>query len=127
MSTLTRAFSRAVLEIGVAYKEDVDHVMSVLRRIAAELQEDPEWKPLLTEEIVVPGIESFGESSVNVRIMATTVPLKQWDVARELRLRIKRRFDAEGIEIPFPHRTLYWGEGEKSDVRIVKSDMGEAP
>jgi small conductance mechanosensitive channel len=107
VSNLTRAFSRAVVEIGVAYKEDVDRVIGVLREIANEFAEDADWKPLLVEEINIPGIESFGESSVNLRVIATTVPLKQWDVARELRLRIKRRFDAEGIEIPFPHRTIY--------------------
>lgn len=123
VSNLTRAFSRAVLEIGVAYKEDVDRVIAVLREIGRELGEDPEWKPLLVDEILVPGIESFGDSSVNLRVMATTVPLKQWDVARELRLRIKRRFDAEGIEIPFPHRTLYWGREGKSEVESVKGEM----
>ena len=110
VSNLTRAFSRAVFEVGVAYHEDVDRVMGVMRDVGRELWEDPEWRPLLTEEVVVPGVESFGDSSVNIRIMATTVPLKQWDVARELRRRLKNRFDAEGIEIPFPHRTLYWGE-----------------
>jgi moderate conductance mechanosensitive channel len=115
VSNLTRAFSRAVLEIGVAYKEDIDRVIEVLRQVGRDLAGDPEWKPLLIEEIQVPGIESFGESAVNIRVMATTIPLKQWDVARELRLRIKRRFDAESIEIPFPHRTLYWGNGEKSE------------
>ena len=113
VSNLTRAFSRAVFEVGVAYKEDADRVMEVLRDIGREMWEDPEWRPLLTEEITVPGIESFGDSSVNIRVMATTVPLKQWDVARELRRRIKRRFDAEHIEIPFPHRTFYWGEGQE--------------
>lgn len=113
VSNLTRAFSRAVFEIGVAYKENVDHVMEVLRDIGRELWEDPLWRPLLVNEVEIPGIESFGDSSVNVRVAATTLPLKQWDVARELRLRIKRRFDAEGIEIPFPHRTVYWGEGQQ--------------
>lgn len=113
VSNLTRAFSRAVVEIGVAYKEDADRVMAVMREICAELYADPAWSPLLIEEPVVPGIESFGDSSVNIRLMATTLPLKQWDVARELRLRLKRRFDAEGIEIPYPHRTLFWGNGEK--------------
>jgi moderate conductance mechanosensitive channel len=112
VSNLTRAFSRAVLEIGVAYKEDADHVMGVMRSIGQELWEDPEWRPLLSEEPSVPGIESFGDSSINIRMMATTLPLKQWDVARELRRRIKRRFDDEGIEIPFPHRTLFWGEAQ---------------
>jgi moderate conductance mechanosensitive channel len=112
VSNMTRTFSRAVFEIGVAYKEDADHVMQVMREVGRELQHDPDWGPLITEEIKVPGIESFGDSSVNIRIMATTLPLKQWDVARELRRRLKRRFDDEGIEIPFPHRTFYWGEGQ---------------
>jgi small-conductance mechanosensitive channel len=112
VSNLTRAFSRAVMEVGVAYKEDVDHVMAVMREVGDSMWSDPEWRPLLTEEITVPGIEAFADSSVNIRIMATTIPLKQWDVARELRRRIKKRFDAEGIEIPFPHRTVFWGEGQ---------------
>jgi small-conductance mechanosensitive channel len=117
VSNLTRAFSRAVMEIGVAYKEDVDRVIEVMRDVGRGMWEDPEWRPLLTEEIAVPGIESFGDSAVNIRVMATTVPLKQWDVAREIRRRIKKRFDAEGIEIPFPHRTLYWGDGQGPEVR----------
>ena len=112
VSNLTRTWSRAVLEIGVAYKEDVDHVMAVMREVGAEMGADEDWKPLLVEEITVPGIESFGDSSVNIRIMAKTVPLKQWEVARELRRRLKRRFDAEGIEIPYPHLTFFWGDGQ---------------
>ncbi|HEU0080310.1 MAG TPA: mechanosensitive ion channel family protein [Longimicrobiaceae bacterium] len=105
VSNLTRTWARAVLDVGVAYKEDADRVMEVLREVGRGLQEDPEWKHFLVEEVTVPGIESFGESSVNIRVMAKTVPLKQWDVARELRRRIKRRFDEEGIETSNP-RTL---------------------
>ncbi|MDQ3388370.1 MAG: mechanosensitive ion channel, partial [Gemmatimonadota bacterium] len=112
VSNLTRSFSRAVFEVGVAYKEDADRVMQVMREVGREMWEDPEWSPILVEEIVVPGIESFGDSAVNIRIMATTLPLKQWEVARELRRRLKRRFDEEAIEIPYPHRTFYWGEGQ---------------
>lgn len=112
VSNLTRAFSRAVLEIRVPYREDVDRVMALLREVGASLWEDPDWRPLLTEEVTVPGIESFGESAVNVRVLATTLPLKQWDVARELRLRIKRRFDAEGIRMPHPQLTVYRGHDE---------------
>lgn len=132
VSNLTRAFSRAVFEVGVAYKEDADRVMEVMRDVGREMWEDPEWRPMLVEEIAVPGIESFGDSSVNIRIMATTVPLKQWDVARELRRRLKRRFDAEGIEIPFPQQVMWVrnedgpaapgeGEGERG------ADESEAP
>jgi small conductance mechanosensitive channel len=107
VSNLTRTWARAVLDVGVGYREDADRVMEVLREVGRELQEDPEWKHFLVEEVSVPGIESFGESSVNIRVMAKTVPLKQWDVARELRRRIKRRFDEEGIEIPYPQRTIH--------------------
>jgi small-conductance mechanosensitive channel len=123
VSNLTRSFSRAVFEVGVAYREDADRVMEVMREVGWEMWEDPEWRPLLVEEITVPGIESFGDSSVNIRIMATTVPLKQWDIARELRRRLKRRFDAEGIEIPFPHRTFYWGEGQMPAALARGSDQ----
>lgn len=112
VSNLTKSWSRAVLNIGVAYKEDVDRVMDVLRDLAQEFYADPEWRALLLEEPLVPGVESFGDSAVVIRVSAKTLPLKQWDVARELRRRIKKRFDHEGIEIPFPHTTMYWGDGQ---------------
>ena len=58
------------------------------------------------------GIESLGDSAVTVRMTVKTLPLKQWDVARELRRLVKRRFDQEGIEIPYPHLTFYWGDNQ---------------
>lgn len=112
VSNLTKSWSRALLEIGVAYKEDVDHVMAVLRELGQQLYDDPDWRPLILEPPEVPGVQDFADSAVIIRVMVKTVPLKQWDVARELRRRIKKRFDADGIEIPFPHRTVYWGEGQ---------------
>jgi moderate conductance mechanosensitive channel len=112
VSNLTKAWSRTVLHIGVAYKEDVDHVMDVLRDLLREFHADPEWGGLLLEEPQVPGVEDFADSAVIIRVLAKTLPLKQWDVARELRRRIKKRFDREGIEIPFPHTTFYWGENQ---------------
>jgi moderate conductance mechanosensitive channel len=116
LSNLTKGWSRAVLEIGVAYKEDVDRVMDVMLDEAMILYADPEWAPLLVDEPVVPGIERFDDSAVTIRIMFKTLPLKQWDVARQYRRRIKNRFDAEGIEIPFPHRTMYWGPDQQPGV-----------
>ncbi|HEU4883489.1 MAG TPA: mechanosensitive ion channel family protein [Longimicrobium sp.] len=113
VSNLTRSWSRAVLDVGVAYKEDPDHVMAVLREVGAELYEDEKWRPLLVEPVEVPGIENLADSAVTIRVMAKTLPLKQWDVARELRRRIKIRFDRDGIEIPYPHQTVYWGEGQQ--------------
>ncbi|MBW3554996.1 MAG: mechanosensitive ion channel family protein [Gemmatimonadetes bacterium] len=118
LSNLTKSWSRAVLEIGVAYKEDVDRVMDVMKDEAMKMYADPEWEPLIVEEPVVPGVERFDDSAVTIRIMFKTLPLKQWEVARQYRRRIKNRFDAEGIEIPFPHRTLYWGAGENPAIPV---------
>jgi moderate conductance mechanosensitive channel len=112
VTNMTKAWSRAVLHVGVAYREDVDRVMDVLRDLLREFQADPEWGALLLEEPVVPGIENFADSAVVIRVMAKTLPLKQWDVARELRRRIKNRFDREGIQIPFPHVSVYWGDAQ---------------
>jgi small conductance mechanosensitive channel len=112
VSNLTKTWSRAVIDVGVAYREDVDKVIATLKNLAAEFQADPEWGPLLVEAPEVPGVENLADSSVVVRMTAKTLPLKQWDVARELRRRIKNRFDAEGIEIPYPHLKFYWGDGQ---------------
>lgn len=109
VANLTKGWSRALLHVGVAYGEDVDRVIALLKEIGRELWEDESWRTLILEEPEVPGVERFEDSAVVIRIMAKTLPLKQWDVMRELRRRIKNRFDAEGVEIPFPHRTVYWG------------------
>ena len=122
LSNLTKSWSRAVLEIGVAYKEDVDRVMEIMLEEAVTMYQDPDWAPVIVEEPVVPGVERFDDSAVTIRIMFKTLPLKQWDVARQYRRRIKNRFDAEGIEIPFPHRTLYWGAGEGPPVPVTVGD-----
>ena len=112
VSNLTRGWARVVLDVAVAYKEDPDAVMAVMLDEGRRLYEDPQWRPLLLDEVQVPGIESFGEHGVTIRILAKTLPLKQWDVARELRRRLKHRFDQEKIEVPFPSQTMYWGEGQ---------------
>jgi small conductance mechanosensitive channel len=113
VSNLTKSWSRAVLDIGVAYKEDIDHVMAVMKDVGRELHADPEWGSLLLEEPTVVGVEALTDSSVVIRMTAKTLPQMQFDVARQLRRRLKNRFDEVGIEIPFPHMTFYWGEGQR--------------
>lgn len=112
LSNLTKSWSKAVLDLGVAYKEEVDRVIRVIREEAGAMYTEPQWKPLILEEPQVLGVQDFGDSAVVIRLAFKTLPLKQWDVAREFRRRIKNRFDAEGIEIPFPHRTIYWGDSQ---------------
>lgn len=113
LSNLTKDFSRYVIDVGVAYKEDVDRVMAVLKDIGDELAGDPSYQPFIKEPLQILGVDDFADSAVVIKIFITTLPLRQWEVGRELRRRIKKRFDAEGIEIPFPHMSVYWGEASR--------------
>lgn len=112
VSNLTKAWSRSLLDIRVAYREDIDRVMAVLSDLGDEFVADPEWAGLVIDKPEILGVQNLTESAVVIRMVTKTLPLKQWEVGRELRRRIKNRFDREKIEIPYPHMTLYWGEGE---------------
>ena len=124
VTNLTKEWARATLDVSVAYKEDVDQVMAILKEIGVQMEADPEWRPLLLDPLEVLGVQSLGDSSVDVRIFIKTLPDEKWKVARELRRRIKNRFDEEGIEIPFPHRTLYMGTGESGALRVEQGSSG---
>lgn len=113
LSNMTMGWSAYVIDVGVAYKEDTDRVVAVLKGVAEELQKDPAYAPLILEPLEVFGVDDFRESEVTIKVRLKTQPIQQWTVGREYRRRIKRAFDAEGIEIPFPHRTLYMGETSK--------------
>ncbi len=113
ISNMTKEWSRYIIDVAVAYKEDLDQVMDVLTQTGKELQEDPQFAAYITEPIEILGVDNFADSAVIIKIMITTKPLKQWEVGRELRRRIKKAFDQHNIEIPFPHRTIYWGAGQK--------------
>ena len=113
LSNMTKDYSYAVLDVGVAYKENVDDVMDVLREIGAEFAGDPEHREILLGELEIFGVNSLDDSAVTIRIRIKTVPIMQWGIGRELRRRIKNTFDAKGIEIPFPHLSIYMGEASK--------------
>ena len=118
LTNFTKDWSRTVLDIGVAYKEDVDEVMAVLAEVGEELRQDKDFKELIMEPMKMMGVEDFGDSQVTIRMFFTTQPLKQWDVAREFRRRVKRAFDEHGIEFPFPHRTIYMGTGNQGQLSV---------
>jgi small conductance mechanosensitive channel len=105
-SNLTKEWSRAVLEVGIDYQEDLDRTLQVLAEVGRELAADASFGPMILEPPQVLGVESLGESQVTLRLLLKTLPSKQWDVARELRRRIKNRFDREKIAIPYPHRVV---------------------
>jgi len=125
LTNMTKGFSRAVLDIGVAYKEDVDRVMLIMKDVADEMMNDPKWSDRILSEIDLAGLDSFGDSSINIKARIDTMPLQQWNVAREYRRRLKNVFDEKGVEIPFPHVTLYMGEGENTGVLKIQKQGGE--
>jgi len=127
LSNKTKGWSRAVLEIGVGYREDPDRVIAILEELAEEIYADPLFGALLLESPTVPGVEAFGDSSITIRMLAKTLPLKQWDVARELRRRIKHRFDAEKIEIPFPQRTIWHRHESGAGNAVSAGETGVPP
>lgn len=110
LSNMTKDWSAFVLDMGVAYREDTDRVVAVMRAVGEELRRDQEFGSLIVEAIEVVGVESFADSAVTLRARMKTKPAEQWKVGREYRRRLKKAFDAEGIEIPFPSRTLLMGE-----------------
>ncbi len=119
VSNLTKHWSRSVLDIGVAYKEDVDRVIELMQKVGDELTDDTEFGPMINAPLEVLGVNEFADSAVVIRVMFTTKPSKQWAVGREYRRRVKKAFDAARIEIPFPHRTVYLGEASPMDGRMA--------
>jgi small conductance mechanosensitive channel len=96
-----------VFDISVAYKENVDRVIDVLKKLSAELRRDDAYRPLILDDPVMLGVDAFADSAVVIKFYIQTRPLQQWVVKREMLRRIKNEFDRLGIEIPFPHLTIY--------------------
>lgn len=113
LANLTQSWSAHVFDIGVAYKEDTDRVVEVLRGVGRELKADKYFGPLILEDMEVFGVDAFGDSAVVIKGRIKTAPIKQWEVGREFMRRVKKAFDREGIEIPFPHRSIYFGEASQ--------------
>jgi small-conductance mechanosensitive channel len=106
VSNMTHGWSRAVIEIGVDYKEDVGRVMDAMLAVARELRQDDAFGPLILEDAEMLGVDALGESAMLVKMVIKTHPLKRWAVRREYLRRIKQRFDELDISIPYPHRML---------------------
>jgi small conductance mechanosensitive channel len=108
-SNFTKGYSRVNLDISVAYGEDLDRVIKVINRVCKEMAEEPKWKADFITTPQVLRVNNLGDSGIDIKILGDTKPIKQWAVMGELRLRLKRTFDAEGIEIPWPHTKVYFG------------------
>ncbi|MFO7707081.1 MAG: mechanosensitive ion channel [Desulfobacterales bacterium] len=112
VTNMTRMFSYYLADIGVAYREDTDQVAEVCRGIVEEMRSEPEFAADILEPLEVLGVDQFADSAVILKARIKTQPIRQWAVGREFNRRMKKRFDELGIEIPFPHRTIYFGAGK---------------
>jgi len=108
-SNYTRKFSRINLNISVAYDTDLDHAMNVINRVGDELAADEHWGKLIKGAPRALRVNNLGDSGIDIKIVGNVNPMQQWAVMGELRLRLKKAFDAEGIEIPWPHTKVYFG------------------
>lgn len=106
----TKEYSYYLFEVGIAYRENVDEVIPVLRELADRMREDEQYGPYILDPLEVLGLDRFGDSAVIIKTRLKTRPGYQWMVGREYNRRMKARFDEMGIEIPFPHTTLYFGQ-----------------
>lgn len=123
LTNKSRGYAYALIEFGVAYREDLDEVYRVTRETAAELRKDPKIGPKILEDLEIQGVQSWADSSVLIRSRFKTEALEQWDVRRAFLGKLKQAFDAHGIEIPYPHLTLYAGQdkqGKAPALRIMQ-------
>ncbi len=110
VTNMTRDFAYAVIDVGVAYRENVDQALDVMRQVGAELRTDSEFAAKIREDLEIAGVNKWADSAVILRCRFKVAPIEQWGVRREYLRRLKSAFDRAGIEIPFPHLTLYPGQ-----------------
>lgn len=114
VTNMTKEYSRYVFDIGVAYREDVDQVIEVIKQIDLDLRNDPDYHDDIITPIEILGLDKFADSAVIVRARTTTKPIQQWRVGREFNRRLKKVFEEKGIEIPYPHVTVYMGKEKEA-------------
>jgi moderate conductance mechanosensitive channel len=127
VTNMTKDYSRYVFDVGVAYREDVDEVIKVLKAIDEEMRKDPDFKDDILAPLEVAGLDSFGDSAIIIKARTMTKPIQQWRIGREFNRRIKKKFDELGIEIPFPHQTIYFGKDKKGGSPPLNVEMENPP
>jgi len=121
-SNFTQEYSRVNLNVGVSYSEDLDHVMRVIDRVGEEMAADPKWGPSIISPPKSLRVDNLGDSGIEIKVVGDTKPIKQWEVMGELRKRLKKAFDDEGIEIPYPHRVMVTRGAKATDLPAAKSE-----
>jgi len=125
-SNFTKEYSRVNLNISVAYGEDLDHAMQVINRVGREMAEEEYWAEAILKPPEALRVDNLGDSGIDIKILGETKPIRQWEVMGELRKRLKKAFDEEGIEIPWPHTKIYFGDALRQVVE-EKEPPGKGP
>lgn len=107
VQNMTLEYSGLIIDVGVSYDTDIDKAKDVMNKVGQELADDPDWKDRIIEPVEYLRLDSFGDSSVNLKAVGKTIPIEQWNVAGEYRTRLKKAFEKNGIEIPFPQRVVH--------------------
>jgi len=110
VTNMTKEYSQYVFDIGVAYRENVDEVMDVIRAVGADIRKDSGFADDILDDVEILGLDQFADSAVIIKARIKTKPIMQWRVGREFNRRLKMAFDEKNIEIPFPHMTVYMGQ-----------------
>lgn len=129
VTNMTKEFSFFVFDIGVAYRENVDEVVQIIKAVDEELRNDPEYKDDILAPLEVLGLDKFADSAIVIKARTKTLPIKQWRVGREFNRRMKKKFDELNIEIPFPHVTLYMGQdkkGQSPPLHVAREDKSSS-
>jgi len=123
VTNMTKEYSRYVFDIGVAYRENVDEVIEVVKQVDDDLHNDPQFKDYIHEPVEILGLDQFADPAIIIKARTKTKPIKQWSVGREFNRRLKKAFDEKDIEIPFPHITLYMGQDKQGQSPPLNLNM----
>lgn len=126
VANLTKDFSRVNINLGVSYRANLEHVISVVNRVGNELAQDPKFKASSLTPIQFVRVNDFAESAVEIKMVGDTKPLKQWEIAGEFRMRLKIAFDKEGIDIPLPQRVIHYANENEGQPKAIKPILKEA-
>ncbi|MCI0499929.1 MAG: mechanosensitive ion channel family protein [Planctomycetales bacterium] len=123
VTNMTKEWSRYVFDVGVAYRENVDEVIDVIKQVDEDLRADEAFRDDILDPIEILGLDQFADSAIIIKARTRTRPSRQWAVGREFNRRLKKKFDELKIEIPFPHVTLYMGQGKDGSAAALNVAM----
>ena len=124
VTNMTREYAQAVVDVGIAYRENVDVALKLMREVGATMRMDAVFGPKILEDLEIAGVDQWADSAVMLRCRFKVMPIEQWGVKREYLRRLKRAFDDVGIEIPFPHLTVYAGQAKDGSAPPLPIQLG---